>query len=381
MSEPTQPLRVVAKIGTASITDASGQISGTAVAQLVDEVAGLRAAGHDVIVVSSGAVAAGVAALSMESRPTDMRTLQAVSAVGQARLIERYRGEFDRHGIICAQLLVDSFDFVERSQYLHLRATVNRLLELGVVPIVNENDAIANDELRYGDNDRIAALLANGVGADVLVLLTDMDGLYTADPRSDPTASLVPLVRSDDPLLSIRAGVGGSGRGSGGMASKLTAARMASWSGVRSVIARAARPGVLAGAVSAELVGTTFEPHVRTLSARKLWIAFAADVVGTVTVDDGARRALAERGGSLLPAGIRSVVGRFERGDVVDLVDESSSVFARGRVSIDSRDLTAIIGRRTSELPIGTIHEIVHRDDLVVLLGATSGSGVAEAAG
>ncbi|MFZ9015775.1 MAG: glutamate 5-kinase, partial [Ilumatobacteraceae bacterium] len=280
-----------------------------------------------------------------------------------------------------AQLLVDSFDFVERSQYLHLRATVNRLLELGVVPIVNENDAIANDELRYGDNDRIAALLANGVGADVLVLLTDMDGLYTADPRSDPTASLVPLVRSDDPLLSIRAGVGGSGRGSGGMASKLTAARMASWSGVRSVIARAARPGVLAGAVSAELVGTTFEPHVRTLSARKLWIAFAADVVGTVTVDDGARRALAERGGSLLPAGIRSVVGRFERGDVVDLVDESSSVFARGRVSIDSRDLTAIIGRRTSELPIGTIHEIVHRDDLVVLLGATSGSGVAEAAG
>jgi len=381
MSEPTQPLRVVAKIGTASITDASGQISGTAVAQLVDEVAGLRAAGHDVIVVSSGAVAAGVAALSMESRPTDMRTLQAVSAVGQARLIERYRGEFDRHGIICAQLLVDSFDFVERSQYLHLRATVNRLLELGVVPIVNENDAIANDELRYGDNDRIAALLANGVGADVLVLLTDMDGLYTADPRSDPTASLVPLVRSDDPLLSIRAGVGGSGRGSGGMASKLTAARMASWSGVRSVIARAARPGVLAGAVSAELVGTTFEPHVRTLSARKLWIAFAADVVGTVTVDEGARRALAERGGSLLPAGIRSVVGRFERGDVVDLVDESSSVFARGRVSIDSRDLTAIIGRRTSELPSGTIHEIVHRDDLVVLLGATSGSGVAEAAG
>ncbi|MGA1439969.1 MAG: glutamate 5-kinase [Ilumatobacteraceae bacterium] len=381
MSEPTQPLRVVAKIGTASITDASGQISGTAVAQLVDEVAGLRAAGHDVIVVSSGAVAAGVAALSMESRPTDMRTLQAVSAVGQARLIERYRGEFDRHGIICAQLLVDSFDFVERSQYLHLRATVNRLLELGVVPIVNENDAIANDELRYGDNDRIAALLANGVGADVLVLLTDMDGLYTADPRSDPTASLVPLVRSDDPLLSIRAGVGGNGRGSGGMASKLTAARMASWSGVRSVIARAARPDVLAGAVSAELVGTTFEPHERTLSARKLWIAFAADVVGTVTVDDGARRALAERGGSLLPAGIRSVVGRFERGDVVDLVDESSSVFARGRVSIDSRDLTAIIGRRTSELPIGTIHEIVHRDDLVVLLGATSGSGVAEAAG
>lgn len=381
MVDDARPVRVVAKIGTASITDAAGQISGPAVAKLADEVAGLRSGGHEVIVVSSGAVASGVAALGMPSRPADMRTLQAVSAVGQARLIERYRTEFDRHGIICAQLLVDPFDFVERSQYLHLQATINRLLELGVVPIVNENDAIANDELRYGDNDRIAALLANSVGADVLVLLTDMDGLYTADPRTDAGAALVPLVRSDDPLLSIRAGVGGSGRGSGGMASKLTAARMASWSGVRSVIARAARPDVLAGAVSAELVGTTFEPHERTLSARKLWIAFAADVVGTVTVDDGARRALAERGGSLLPAGVRSIAGRFERGDVVDVVDETSATFARGRVSIDSRDLGDVIGRRTSELPIGMIHEVIHRDDLVVLIGQQSAARTGERIG
>lgn len=364
-------MRVVAKIGTASITDATGAIAGPAIAKLADEVASLRAAGHEVIVVSSGAVASGVAALGMTTRPSDMRTLQAVSAVGQARLVERYRIELDRHGLICAQLLVDPFDFVERSQYLHLQATIDRLLELGVVPIVNENDAIANDELRYGDNDRIAALLANGSGADVLVLLTDMDGLYTADPRHDPTAVLVPLVRSDDPLLAISASAGGSGRGSGGMASKLTAARMASWSGVRSVIARAARPQVLLDAVtSAGDVGTTFEAHDRTLSARRLWIAFAAEVVGTVTVDAGARTALTQRGSSLLPAGVIAATGRFERGEVVDVADASGEVFARGRVSVDHRELEPVVGRRTSDLPAGMVHEVVHRDDLVVLTSA-----------
>jgi glutamate 5-kinase len=365
-------MRVVAKIGTASITDAAGRISDAAVSKLADEVAGLRRDGHEVIVVSSGAVATGVAALGLPARPTDMRTLQAVSAVGQARLVERYRIELDRHGLICAQLLVDPFDFVERSQYLHLRATISRLLELGVVPIVNENDAIANDELRYGDNDRIAALLANSAGADVLVLLTDMDGLYTADPRIDPAAGLVPLVRADDPLLAITAGAGGSGRGSGGMASKLTAARMASWSGVRSVIARAARPDVLAGAVSDELVGTTFEPHERALSARKLWIAFAADVSGAIVVDAGARRALTERASSLLPAGVVAVRGRFEQGQVVDVVDDTGTVFARGRVSTESRDLVAVAGHQTRDLPVGMVHEVIHRDDLVVLVSTVS---------
>lgn len=360
-------MRVVAKIGTASITDANGQISGGAIAKLADEVAGLRATGHEVIVVSSGAVASGVAALGMAARPADMRTLQAVSAVGQARLVERYRIELDRHGLICAQLLVDPFDFVERRQYVHLQATINRLLELGVVPIVNENDAIANDELRYGDNDRIAALLANSVSADVLVLLTDMDGLYTADPRIDPSATLVPLVRADDPLLAIAAGAGGSGRGSGGMASKLTAARMASWSGIRSVIARAARPGILAGAVSDELVGTTFAAHDRVLPARKLWIAFAAERTGRVHVDAGARRALVERHKSLLPAGVVAVDGSFEAGDVVDVVDPDGVVFARGRASVSHVELRSVVGSRTADLPDGMVHEVVHVDDLVVL--------------
>jgi glutamate 5-kinase len=304
-----------------------------------------------------------------------MRTLQAVSAVGQARLVERYRIEFERHGLTCAQLLVDPFDFVERTQYLHLRTTIERLLDLGVVPIVNENDAIANDELRYGDNDRIAALVANGVAADVLVLLTDMDGVYTADPRRDPDAQLVPLVRADDPMLSISAGRGGSGRGSGGMASKLTAARMASWSGVRSVIARAARPDVLPGAVSDELVGTTFEPHGRGLSARKLWIAFAAESGGVVSVDAGARRALTEQPNSLLPAGVTAVHGQFERGDVVEIADPDGIVFARGRCSVSADQLGRTAGQHTRDLPASMVHEVVHRDDLVVLIDApTSGA-------
>jgi glutamate 5-kinase len=353
-------MRVVAKIGTASVTDEGGAIDGSAIAKLCDEVAVIRTQGHEVIVVSSGAVAAGVTAVGLAERPTDMATLQAISAAGQSRLVGAYNSQLDRHGLVGAQLLVDSMDFVNRTQYLHLRSTVNRLLELGCVPIVNENDAIANDELRYGDNDRIAALIANGVGADVLVLLTDIDGVFTADPRTDSSATLVPFVKADDPLLSINADSNGSGRGSGGMASKLTAARMASWSGIRSVIAPASRRGVLSGAVSDELVGTTFAPLGRTLSARKLWIAFAAEVKGQVHVDAGARAALTDRPNSLLPAGVVSVSGSFETGQVVEISD-GETVFARGRTSMSSD----AVGQAAGASGIG---HVVHRDDLVILV-------------
>ena len=359
-------MRIVAKIGTASITDENGVIEVRAIARLADEVATLRGQGDEVVIVSSGAVAAGVAALGMVERPADMATIQAVSAIGQSRLVEAYNVEFARHGLVGAQLLVDPYDFVRREQYLHLRQTMHRLLELGVVPVVNENDAIANDELRYGDNDRIAALIANSVGADVLVLLTDMDGVFTADPRRDATATLIPFVRSEDPLLSISADAGGSGRGSGGMASKLTSARMASWSGIRSVIARASRPGVLAGSASNELVGTTFEAHERTLSARKLWIAFAAEVAGTIVVDDGARRALTDRPNSLLPAGVVRADGEFDSGHVVSVVDGSGQQFARGISSMSSVTVADVLGRNTRELPDGHSH-VIHRDDLVLL--------------
>ena len=352
-------MRVVAKIGTASITDDNGVIDRGAIAKLCGEVAVLRQQGHEAIIVSSGAVAAGVAAVGLNARPTDMATLQAISAAGQSRLLEAYNVELERHGLVGAQLLVDSMDFVTRNQYLHLRSTMNRLLELGCVPIVNENDAIANDELRFGDNDRIAALIANGVGADALVLLTDTDGVFTADPRTDSAATLVPFVNADDPLLSISADANGSARGSGGMASKLTAARMASWSGIRSVIAPASRRDVLSGAVSDELVGTTFAPHDRTLSARKLWIAFAAEVSGTIAVDPGARRALTDRPNSLLPAGVTGVFGNFEPGQVVDITD-GDIVFARGMAAMSAADATLAVG----ESGVGYV---VHRDDLVVL--------------
>jgi len=360
-------MRVVVKIGTASITDERGFVDAVALSKLADEVASLRADGHEVIVVSSGAVAAGVAALGLTERPSDIQTVQAISAVGQSRLAEAYNQELERHGLVGAQVLLDPHDFVDRRQYLHARNTIDRLLELGCVPVVNENDAIANDELRYGDNDRLAALLANSVVADVLVLLTDMDGLYTADPRRHPDAELIPLVRSDDPLLAISADAGGSGRGSGGMASKLTAARMASWSGLRSVIARASRPGVLAGAVSAELVGTTFEAHDRMLSARKLWIAFASEVSGVIEVDAGAERALVERPNSLLPAGVVAVSGGFEVGDTVELAGPDGRAFARGLAAVDATTTASVTGRRTGDLPAGVNHEVVHRDDLVVL--------------
>ena len=360
-------MRVVAKIGTASITDDRGAIDIGAVAKLSDEVAALRSDGHEVIIVSSGAVAAGVAALGMAARPTDIQTLQAISAAGQSRLVEAYNQELARHGLVGAQVLLDPHDFVDRTQYLHARSTIDRLLELGCVPVVNENDAIANDELRYGDNDRLAALLANSVHADVLVLLTDMDGVYTADPRRDSSATLIPLVRVGDPLLAVRAESGGSGRGSGGMASKLTAARMASWSGLRSVIARASRADVLAGAVSAELVGTTFEAHDRTLSARKLWIAFAAEVMGAVEVDAGAERALTDRPNSLLPAGVLAVRGQFAEGDTVDIVGPDGRAFARGLAAMGAGVVQGVIGLRTPDLPAGVNDEVVHRDDLVVL--------------
>lgn len=361
-------MRVVVKVGTSSTTTDDWSIDRGAIARLCEQVAVLRSQGHEVVVVSSGAVAAGVGALGLAARPTDVTTLQALAAAGQGRLMEVYNAELTRHGLVGAQVLLVPHDFVDRRQYLHARRTLTRVLELGCVPVVNENDTIANDEIRYGDNDRLAALLAHNVSADVLVLLTDTDGLYTADPRTDPTARIIAHVAADDPLLAVTAGARGTTRGSGGMASKLAAARVASWSGVRTVIARAHREGVLADAVAGtDGVGTTFAPHDRWLPARKLWIAFAAQTQGVVVVDDGARRAMVERNTSLLPAGVVAVHGDFDEGDTVEVSDAAGSVFARGMVQMDAVLLERIMGRRTSELPTGAGHAVVHRDDLVLL--------------
>ncbi len=365
---------VVAKVGSSSVTDPAGRVDADAVTKLCAEVAAVRAAGHQVVVVSSGAIAAGRPALGMRdvrragARATDLATLQAISAVGQSRLMRVYDDLLATHGLVGGQVLLAPLDFVHRQQYLHARQTLTRLLELGVVPVVNENDAIADDEIRFGDNDRLAALTAHLVRADLLVLLTDAPGLLTADPRLDSEASLIQEVVEVDRELEHMAGGSGSERGSGGMASKLAAAKIAVWSGIRVVIAAAERPGVLADAVAGRPgVGTVVRARDRRLPARKLWIAFAVDAAGTVVVDEGARRALTERGTSLLPAGVVSVRGSFDVDDAVEVLATDGGVFAKGLARMPSRRVSEWRGRRSDELPDDLRHEFVHRDDLVLL--------------
>jgi len=361
-------MNVVVKIGTSSITDERGEISQPAIDKLTTEVAAVRSQGHRVVVVTSGAIAAGLPALGLSgARPNDVATLQAISAVGQSRLMAAYDASLAHHGLVAGQVLLAPLDFMDRNQYLHARDTLGRLLDLGAVPVVNENDAVADDEIRYGDNDHLAALVAHLIYADLLVLLTDTSGLHSADPRLDGGASLIEEIVEFDHDLERMAGGRGTVRGSGGMATKLRAAKMASWSGIRTVIAAAERPGVLPAAVASEPgVGTVVRARDRRLGARKLWIAFARPYEGVLQVDDGARQALVERGTSLLPVGITSASGDFSAGDAVEIADSGGRVFAKGLVRMGAKELRSAAGRRTAELPEGAPHEVVHRDDLVV---------------
>ena len=362
-------MNIVTKIGTSSITDEHGEIALPAIDKLCTEVAALRGQGHRVVIVTSGAIAAGLPALGLSgARPVDIATLQAISAVGQSRLMAVYDQALGGHGLVGGQVLLAPTDFMSRSQYLHARDTFSRLLDLGAVPVVNENDAVADDEIRFGDNDHLAALVAHLIYADLLVLLTDTSGLHSADPRLNADASLIEEIVDIDHEHEGMAGGSGSVRGSGGMASKLQAAKMASWSGIRTVIAAADRPGVLVAAVAGEPgTGTVVRPRDRRLSARKLWIAFAKGYEGVVRVDDGARRALVERGTSLLPAGVVAVSGDFQAGAAVEISDEAGRVFAKGLVRVGADELRATAGKRTTDLAEGAPHEVVHRDDLVTL--------------
>jgi glutamate 5-kinase len=357
----------VVKVGSSSLTTETGELDDTTITKLSAEVAAARAGGDQVVLVTSGAIAAGMPALGFAARPTDVRTLQALAAIGQPRLMELMNARFGAHGLVAGQVLLTAFDFGQRSQYLHARDTLDRLLALGVVPVVNENDTVADDEIRYGDNDRIAALVAQMVGADLLVLLTDTAGVFTSDPRLDAGASLIDEILEVDAALEAVAGGAGTARGSGGMASKLAAAKIASWSGVRTVIASAAAPDVVAGAIAGRPVGTAVPARRERLSSRKVWIAFARAASGRVVVDAGARRALCEQGRSLLPAGVRSVEGSFDVDDAVEVVDDEGSPFAKGLVRVGAAALRSMAGRRTSELPDGAPAEVIHRDDLVVL--------------
>ncbi len=319
------------------------------------------ASGHTVVVVSSGAISAGWAALGRgEQRPSDPAVLQAVSAVGQHRLMRLWQDGLEPHGLLAGQVLLAPLDFVHRTQYLHARGTLRRLLDLGVVPVVNENDAVADEEIRFGDNDRLAALVAHLVGAQVLVLLTDAPGLLTADPRRSSEASLIEEVVEIDHQLERLAGGPGSAMGSGGMASKLAAAKIATWSGVEAVIADAGRPGVLAAALAGETgAGTVFRARERRLSARKLWIAFALGSSGSLVVDEGARTALTERGRSLLAPGVTGVTGGFRPGDAVEIGGPDGQVFAKGLVRVPAERAGEWMGRRSQV--------VVHRDDLVLV--------------
>lgn len=360
---------VVVKIGSSSLTGESGEIRVDAIDRLCKEVAALRDAGDRVIVVSSGAIAAGLPLLGLsERRPSDPAVLQAVSAVGQSHLVGHYNRALARHGLVGGQVLLAPLDFVHRQQYLHARQTFRVLLELGVVPVVNENDAIADDEIRFGDNDRLAALVSHLVRADLLVMLTDTAGLLTGDPRVDAAASLIEEIVAVDHELEAIAGGPGTRRGSGGMASKLAAAKIAAWSGVRAVIASADRPSVLVDAVAGNPgVGTVFIPRPERLPARKLWIAFAVGSSGTIVVDEGARAALTERGVSLLPAGVVKAIGSFAVDDAVEVAGPDGRVFAKGLVRHTSASVNELAGRRTGDLPADVPHEIVHRDDMVLL--------------
>lgn len=355
---------VVAKVGTSSITASDGSLDRASLHKIAGDVVALRGAGHRVILVSSGAIAAGLPelGLSAENRPRDARTLQAVSAVGQTLLVAAYRDAFAGSAVV-GQVLLSPLDFMVREQYLHARSTLDRLAELGVVPVINENDAVADDEIRFGDNDRIAALVAQLVGADVLVLLTDAAGVFTADPRTDAGASLIEEIVEIDQELEALAGGSSSNRGSGGMATKLAAAKIAAWSGVRTVIAAADRPDVLVDVVAGRSgVGTTIQAREHRLPARKVWIAFGVASTGRLVVDAGAREALEHRGASLLAAGVREVVGTFDADDAVEVADLDGSVFAKGLVRVGSGDLPGTAGD-------GSVNGVVaiHRDDLVVL--------------
>jgi len=360
---------IVVKVGSSTVADDHLHLRRRLLSGLAAEIGGLTHAGRRVVLVSSGAIACGQHLLGVSERPRQVPALQAASAVGQGRLFAHYARLFADHELTAAQVLLTSEDFAQRESYVNARNTLRRLLAWGVVPIINENDTTATDEIRFGDNDVLAAQVAIMLRADLLVLLTDQDGLYTSDPRRDRSARLVE--RIDDPRALIDLDVGEtSRRGSGGMRGKVAAALMAAAADVRTVIANGARPGVLAAAASREPVGTVVTPSRARASAFKLWLRYAKPPRGTLEVDAGAARALASGGGSLLPVGVTAVHGSFAAGDAVAIVADDGIEVARGLTTMSARDLRRVRGLRSEELRALNSQledEVVHRDRLVLV--------------
>lgn len=372
--ETARRRRLVVKIGSATLTTSESSIDYGFLDDLAVQIEAVRREGWDVVVVTSAAIACGLEALGIAKRPTDMPSLQAAASVGQSALSTAYAEAFGAKEMLTSVVLLTRRDTADRTAYLHARDTLNRLLELSVVPIVNENDTVSVEQIRFGDNDTLAALVACLIDADLMVILSDIDGLYTANPQVDPTAQLIERVDRVDRDILAAAGGAVSGVGSGGMITKIKAARVLMAAGIPLVICQGRRRDCIVDAARGASVGTLFtapeRPH--EITPKKLWIALGDAVHGTLVVDEGARAALVERGKSLLSVGIRAVEGHFDYDDIVDVADGDGHVFARGRVMAGSDLLSLAVGKSREELAANAIlsmladKSVIHRDDLVL---------------
>ncbi len=365
----TQVNRCVVKIGSALLTNHGQGLDAVAIGGWVSQIAALHARGLQVVLVSSGAVAAGMQRLGYRSRPHALHELQAIAAVGQMGLVQVYESEFQHHGLHTAQVLLTHDDLSSRERHLNARSTLRTLLGLGVIPVINENDTVATEEIRFSDNDTLASLVTNLLEAELLVILTDQTGLFTADPRDNPQAVLVNEGVAGDPALEAMAG--GSGLlGRGGMRTKLHAAAKAARSGAATVIAWGREPEVLPRILAGERIGTYLVPAEERMAARKRWLADQIEVRGRLRLDAGAARVLREAGRSLLPVGVQAVEGSFQRGELVVCVDPEGREVARGLVNYASDEAARIIGRTSSQIEsvLGYIGEpeLIHRDNLVL---------------
>ncbi|MGB7443496.1 MAG: glutamate 5-kinase [Coleofasciculaceae cyanobacterium] len=365
--------KIVIKVGTSSLTQpATGQLALSTIAKLVETLTLLRSSGYRIVLVSSGAVGVGCGRLGLKSRPQNIALKQAVAAVGQGRLMRIYDDLFTSLQQPIAQVLLSRRDFMQRSCYVNASATFRELLQLGVIPIVNENDTVAVEELKFGDNDTLSALVASLIEADWLFLLTDVDRLYSADPRRVPDAQPIPLVNSIEQLAELEVETGGSGSqwGTGGMVTKIAAARIATSAGVRTVITEGRCPETIEQILQGEPLGTQFEPQPRTDNARKRWIAHSLVTAGKLYLDRGAVRAICQGGKSLLAAGIITVEGNFPPSEAVQLCDGDGVEIARGLVNYSSSELKLIQGRKSEEIPsilgYAGAETVVHRDNLVL---------------
>lgn len=366
----TRGTRWVVKIGSALLTNDGKGLDLLRIEQWAAQIAELKLAGIEVVLVSSGAVAAGMSRLGWTDRPASMELLQAAAAVGQTKLVQTYEDLFQPYGLHTAQILLTHDDLSDRKRYLNARNTLRALLAMAVIPIVNENDTVTTDEIKVGDNDTLGALVANLVEADALILLTDQDGLFDADPRQNPHATLIRHAQATDPALVAVAGSGGK-LGRGGMATKIRAAQLAARSGAVTVIAGGRIERVLTRLRAGEAVGTYLEPDLAPLVARKQWLAGHLQMKGELVIDSGAARALLNQGKSLLAVGVVAVQGSFQRGECVAVKNEQGVTLARGLVNYDAQDAAKIVGQSTQNIKglLGFINEpeLIHRDNLVVL--------------